>query len=244
MVWLPATKTEWSRQIHGTHRTSETEGDAAAMSAIQHPVAYGTVFDWAYSAPGALRIILVVAMLVVTAVIAGRRIGWLVRLVRSGRPAKGRTEQIRGRLEVEVVEVLGQKRLLKWNAPGLAHFFTFWGFMVLGLTVVEAFGALIISQDFAFPIIGHARWLGFAEDFFAVAVLIAAIWFSINRVRYSPDRKARASRFYGSHNGAAWMVLALISLVVITIQLYRGAQYNTGHFPWGRSKAPFASYLV
>ena len=36
----------------------------------------------------------------------------------------------------------------------------------------------------------------------------------------------------------------MIALVVLTLLLYRGAQYNTGHFPWGRSKAPFASWLV
>ena len=36
----------------------------------------------------------------------------------------------------------------------------------------------------------------------------------------------------------------MISLVVITLFLYRGAQYNTGHFPFGTSKAPFASYNV
>jgi Fe-S oxidoreductase/uncharacterized membrane protein len=78
----------------------------------------------------------------------------------------------------------------------------------------------------------------------AVAVLLGIIWFAINRVRNAPDRKQRASRFYGSHTGPAWVILGMISLVVITLLLYRGAQYNTGHFPFGRSKWPFASYLV
>ena len=36
----------------------------------------------------------------------------------------------------------------------------------------------------------------------------------------------------------------MITLVVVTLLLYRGAQYNTGHFPFGSSKAPFASYAV
>ena len=215
-----------------------------ALSAIPHSVAYGKVFDWSYTAPGALRLTLTLLMLVATVAVAARRIRWLNRLIRSGRAVKGRTDQIEERLKVQVVEVFGQRKLLKWSAPGLAHFFTFWGFVVLGATVAEALGALVISKDFAFPIIGHARWLGFAEDFFAVAVLAAIIWFAINRVRNAPDRQKRASRFYGSHTGPAWLILAMISLVIITLLLYRGAQYNTGHFPWGRSKAPFASYLV
>ncbi len=140
--------------------------------------------------------------------------------------------------------MFGQRKLLKWNAPGLAHFFTFWGFVVLGATIVEAYGALVWSRDFAFPIFGRARWLGFLEDFFAVAVLLGIIYFAINRLRNAPARKQRASRFYGSHNGPAWMVLGFIAAVVVTLLMYRGAQSATGHFPYGHSKWPFASYLI
>jgi Fe-S oxidoreductase len=208
------------------------------------PVAYGTVFDWSYTTPGALRWTLALLMLVVTAALAGRRIVWLVRLIRSGRPAHGRTDHIEERLKAQVVEVFGQRRLLNWTGPGLAHLFTFWGFVILGATIVEAYGALVISQDFAFPFFGHARWLGFIEDFFAVAVLLALTWFAINRLRNAPDRTERASRFYGSHTRPAWAVLGMIALVVITLLLYRGAQYNTGHFPYGRSGWPFASWLI
>ncbi|MDT4893793.1 MAG: hypothetical protein QOE97_2828 [Pseudonocardiales bacterium] len=215
-----------------------------SLAAAQQTLSSGVFVDWAYTAPGLLRIILALAMLVVTAAVAGKRIMWLVKLIRSGRPVKGRTDNIQERVKDQVVEVFGQKRLLKWNAPGLAHFFTFWGFVILGLTILEAFGALVISQDFAVPFFGRARWLGFLEDFFAVAVLLAIIWFAINRVRNAPARKSRASRFYGSHTGPAWVILGMISLVVITLLLYRGAQYNTGHLPFGASKAPFASYLV
>ncbi|MDT4932511.1 MAG: hypothetical protein QOK11_403 [Pseudonocardiales bacterium] len=192
----------------------------------------------------ALRLTLGLLMLVVTAAVAGRRILWLTKLIRSGKPALGRTDQIEERVKGQLVEVFGQKRLLKWGAPGIAHFFTFWGFVILGLTIIEAYGALVISKDFAIPFFGHARWLGFLEDFFAVAVLLAIIWFAVNRMLNAPERKQRASRFYGSHTGPAWVILGMISLVVITLLLYRGAQYNTGHFPFGKSKAPFASYLV
>ena len=38
-----------------------------------HPVAYGKVFDWEYTAPGALRIVLAIAMLVITAAVSR---GW------------------------------------------------------------------------------------------------------------------------------------------------------------------------
>ena len=192
----------------------------------------------------ALRLTLALLMLAVTIVVAGRRVGWLTRLIRSGQPAPGRTDRIGDRLRAQLVEVFGQRRLLRWTVPGVAHFFTFWGFIVLAITIVEAYGALVISEDFAFPFFGHARWLGFLEDFFAVAVLVALIIFAAVRLRNAPERQHRASRFYGSHTGPAWLILGMITLVIVTLLLYRGAQYNTGHFPYGTSKAPFASYAV
>ncbi|MGI8680483.1 MAG: heterodisulfide reductase-related iron-sulfur binding cluster [Jatrophihabitans sp.] len=200
--------------------------------------------DWEYASPGWVRIGLAIAMLVVTAAIAGRRIRWLVKLIRSGKQDRTRLEGIELRAKDELIEVFGQRKLLKWTAPGIAHFLTFWGFVILGLTIVEAFGALVISRDFAFPILGRARWLGFLEDFFALAVLVGIAYFAINRLRNAPERKKRASRFYGSHNGPAWLVLGFIFLVVVTLLMYRGAQSATGHFPWGDSKAPFASWLI
>jgi Fe-S oxidoreductase len=208
-----------------------------------HPtLAHGVIIDWNWTNPGWLRISLALLMLVVTAAIAGRRILWLVKLIRSGTKDEGRKDNLGDRVKDELLEVFGQKRLLKWSGPGLAHFFTFWGFVVLGATVVEAMGALVLSQDFALPILGHARWLGFLEDFFGLAVLAGLAYFAINRVRNAPERKQRASRFYGSHTGPAWVILGMITLVVLTLLVYRGAQYNTGHLPFGKSKWAFASY--
>jgi Fe-S oxidoreductase len=217
---------------------------------VSQPLANGVFVDWAYTPVGALRLTLGLAMLVVALLVAGRRILWLTKLIRSGKKDPSRaidrknSKDIKDHAENAGEEVLAQRKLLKWIGPGLAHFFTMWGFIILNIAVVEAYGALVVSQDFAFPFFGHARWLGFLEDFFACAVLVAIIWFAINRVRNAPERKKRGSRFYGSHNGPAWAVLGMISLVIITLLLYRGAQYNTGHFPYGRSDWAFASKAV
>jgi Fe-S oxidoreductase len=219
-----------------------------ASSSVPHSAevhsASNVFADWHETFPGALRLTIALVMLVVAVALAGRRILWLVKLIRSGQADKSRTREPREHAENAGEEVLGQRKLLKWAGPGLAHFFTFWGFNILGITIVEAFGALVISKDFAFPFFGHARWLGFIEDFFAVAVLVAIIWFAINRLVNAPEREHRGSRFYGSHTGPAWVILGMIALVVVTLLVYRGAQYNTGHFPFGRSKWAFASYAV
>ena len=188
----------------------------------------------------AARIIIGIGVTVLCFGIAGKRFHWLSKLIRSGRPAH-RPYQPRKAVEAEVIEVAGQKKLLKWTVPGIAHFFTMWGFTVLLLTIIEAYGALF-ARDFAIPIVGHWSAVGFIEDFFAVAVLVSLVVFSIIRLKNAPARKQRASRFYGSHTGAAWLVLLMISLVIVTLLVYRAAQQKSGHFPFQNDGWAFASY--
>ena len=97
----------------------------AGLLADQHAEANGIFVDWEYHSPGVLRIVLGIAMLVVTLAIAGRRILWLTKLIRSGTADNTRTREPRPRAENAGEEVLGQRKLLKWSGAGLAHFFTF-----------------------------------------------------------------------------------------------------------------------
>ncbi|MGI8533146.1 MAG: (Fe-S)-binding protein [Geodermatophilaceae bacterium] len=191
----------------------------------------------------ALRLIIGLGLTLVAFVVAGRRIWWLTRLIRSGQPTTGRTDDVGRRLRTQLVEVFGQRKLLQWTVPGVAHFLTFWGFLVLALTIIEAWGALF-NPEFHIPLIGRWRVVGFLEDFFAVAVLVGIIVFTVLRFRQAPSRQQRASRFYGSHTGPAWLVLALIAGVVVSLLLYRAAQVNTGVFPFGDSWAAFASHAL
>src|SRR5208283_2847627 len=139
-------------------------------------------------------------MTVAAAAIAGRRLWWLGRLARAGQPAPERMEAVRSHVgrdvEVEAEEVFGQRKLLKWTIPGVAHFVTFWGFIILIFTIIEAYGDLF-SRGFAIPGIGHSFALGFLEDLFAVLVLAGLITFAIIRLRNNPDHEGRKSRFYG-----------------------------------------------
>ena len=186
--------------------------------------------------------------LVLTAValaIAGRRLWWLKRLAFTGQPAPERVAAVRehpGRdAEVQATEVIGQRKLLKWSVPGAAHAATFWGFIVLLLTIIEAYGALF-SRTFAIPGIGHWAVIGFIEDLFAVGVLAGIITFTVIRIRNNPHKEGRKSRFFGSHTRAAWVVLGMIFLVIATLLIYRGAQINTGVFPYAHGA--FASQIV
>ena len=173
--------------------------------------------------------------------LAGRRVEWLTRLVAVGKPAPERFQGAWSRVWAEVTEVLGQRKLLKRPVPGLAHFFTFWGFLVLLTTILEAYGELF-DDRFALPLVGHNALLGFLQDLTAVAVALSLLAFAAIRLRESPKRLERASRFYKSHTGQAWVILAMIGGVVVTLPLYRGAREARGTFPYGG--AAFASHAV
>ena len=192
-----------------------------------------------------LRITVGLVLTVVALAIAGRRVWWLKRLAFSGQPAPERVATVRehpGRdIESQATEVIGQRKLLKWTVPGAAHALTFWGFIVLILTIIESYGDLF-SRTFAIPGIGHWAFIGFIEDLFAVGVLAGIVTFTVIRLTNDPHREGRESRFFGSHTRAAWVVLGMIFLVIATLLLYRGAQINTGVFPY--SHGAFASQEV
>src|SRR5207245_7986777 len=121
-------------------------------------------------------------------------------------------------------------------------------FVGLFLTIIEAFGALFV-RDFAIPVFGRSAALGFIEDTLGVAVFLAIVVFTAIRIAQSPARLDRRSRFYGSHVDQAYIVLGMIFLVVATLWLYRGAQIQSGNFPFQddgwwpfASKAP--SYIT
>ena len=182
-----------------------------------------------------IRLILGLSMTAIVGVLALRRVWWLYKLVMSGQPASGRTDHIGERIWAQVAEVLGQRKLLKWSLPGLAHFFTMWGFFILLTVYIEAYGVLF-DPKFAIPVIGHLGALGGLQDFFALAVLTGIVTFAIIRLRSEPKEYGRDSRFYGSHTGGAWLILFMIFNVIWTYAIFRGASVNAlgSDFPYGR----------
>src|SRR6266404_3416132 len=142
------------------------------------------------------RMVIGLVLTVAGFAIAGRRLWWLKRLALSGQPAPERLsyarEHVPGELKTQLTEVIGQRKLLKWTVPGMAHALTFWGFIVLLLTIIEAYGHLF-SRTFAIPGIGHWAFVGFIEDLFAVGVLAGIVTFTVIRLRNNPEREGRKS---------------------------------------------------
>src|SRR5215204_133367 len=121
-----------------------------------------------------IRIVVVALMLALVGVFALKRVLFLTNLIRSGVKTSvenNRKDHLGKRITTQFEEVFGQTRLLKWSIPGLAHFFTMWGFFILATVYLEAYGLLFV-HDFHIPFVGHWDALGFLQDFFAVAVLL------------------------------------------------------------------------
>jgi Fe-S oxidoreductase len=174
--------------------------------------------------------------------IAGRRVWFLDRLITSGQPAPDRVEGVTGKVGAAVkrqlVEVLGQKKLLKWSVPGAAHFFVFWAFVILATVYLEAYGALLAlafgadQLDWAIPLVGHWPVLGFLQDFIAMMAFFGICVFVWIRLRNAPKDLGRRSRFFGSHLAGAWITLFMIFNVIWTMFLFRGASSALGNLPY------------
>jgi len=183
---------------------------------------------------------------------AGRRVWFLYRLITSGQPAPDRIAGVTGRLgsalKTQLVEVFGQKKLLKWSVPGAAHFFVFWAFVILATVYLEAYGSLISllfggdQLDWSIPLVGHWAVLGFAQDFIAMMAFFGIATFVVIRLRNAPADLGRRSRFFGSHLRGAWITLFMIFNVIWTMFLFRGASSGLGNLPY--KKGAFISIGV
>jgi hypothetical protein len=183
--------------------------------------------------------------------LAGKRVVFLFRMITHGQPAPDRIAGVTGRiglaLKTQVVEVFGQKKLLKWSIPGAAHFFVFWAFLILGTVYLEAYVALLtrsLAPHFLF--FGTFKPLGFLQDFIAVMCLVGIFTFWQIRLKNSPARLERKSRFFGSHLGGAYLVLFMIFNVIWTLFLFRGAviAHELAEGEDGYGKAAFVSYAL
>jgi Fe-S oxidoreductase len=182
-----------------------------------------------------IRLVVGLGLTALVLVFAAKRVLWLTTLIRSGQKTSeenNRKDHLGTRITTQFEEVFGQTRLLKWSLPGLAHFFTMWGFFILATVYLEAYGLLFV-HNFHIPLVGTWDALGFLQDFFAVAVLAGIITFAIIRIVREPKKHGRDSRFYGSHTGGAWLILFMIFNVIWTYALVRGSAVNTETLPYG-----------
>ncbi|RKS79558.1 Fe-S oxidoreductase [Actinomadura pelletieri DSM 43383] len=178
--------------------------------------------------------------------LAGRRVLFLIDIARNAQPDPERVLRVRREpkadVQDQVTEVFGQRKLLKWSLAGIAHAAVMWAFFLLITVYLEAAVALLFGLDAHIP--GLQTWgpIGFVQDTIALAALAGLIVFAGIRIKNSPKRIGRASRFKGSHLGGAWITLFMIFNVIWTMFFFRGAEHASGNLAYG--KGAYFSYLV
>jgi Fe-S oxidoreductase len=180
-----------------------------------------------------VRALILVLALAIASGLFVRRSGLLIRLNRLGRPID-RGGDVGRRVGREAGQVLGQRKLFQRAAPGLMHACIFWGFLILLTTIAEAIGQAI-DPGFALPWIGHTGWLGLLQDVFAGLVLLGiaiALWI---RVAQRPER------LVGSHAVDAFRILGLITWIILTLFLLRGARIALGDISYPTAWTPISA---
>ena len=132
------------------------------------------------------------------------------------------------RIKGLIVYVAGQQRLFRVPLPGIAHFFIFWGFLLLSLTILQAMieGLVaFVNPHFTLPILGTFGPLALLQDFFALFVIIAVLYALYVRVSVDPER------YKGSHKSQGVMVLLFIFTIMLSLLVINGIRINLGVDP-------------
>src|SRR6478672_705470 len=152
------------------------------------------------------------------------RISELVRMLRLGRPEK-RNDHLGERVKHFVLMVLGQRGVLRDPLPGIAHFFTFWGFIIIQLDALNLWAQ---GFNLTLPIIS-SRVFATLLDVFIVLAFLALVEFAFRRLVLRPAQLASQS-----HSPVdAFIILGLIFLVLLTLFFFEVFAYvATGGADW------------
>ncbi|MFN2625328.1 MAG: (Fe-S)-binding protein [Mycobacteriales bacterium] len=186
-------------------------------------------------------IVVSLAVTVVAVALIGRAAAFLVRLVRTGRPAPDRFDQPARRLKTTLEETLGHTRMLRWTGIGAAHWAVFVGFILLFATLVEAYGELF-QPAFRLPVVGRYDAYGLVVELVTLATFLGIVALIIVRQANHPSATSRKSRFAGSNRWHAYFVESVIVVVALCIFTLRGLRVAEGTFPYGGSS--FISHFL
>ncbi|HEX6484824.1 MAG TPA: (Fe-S)-binding protein [Ktedonobacteraceae bacterium] len=145
------------------------------------------------------------------------RAGELVALLVKAR-REDRTDHIDDRIGNFFLVVLGQTGVLRDPIPGIAHFFTFWGFIIIQFGLLNL---MLGAFNVTLPFFGDSHVFATLLDLFIIFVAIALIVFAIRRGIVRP--KQLSSFLHGPWDG--FIILGLILAILVTLALVEGFEY-------------------
>jgi Fe-S oxidoreductase len=172
-------------------------------------------------------IVLFLALLLATGIFLWRAYQLLWINLRRGQPSE-RFKRWGERIKGLIIYVGAQLRLFRLTVPGTAHFFIFWGFLILFLTIFQAIvEGLVAFADphFVLPLIGRFGPLALVQDVAALLVAIAIIYGLVVRLVVNPER------YKGSHKNQGVMVLGFILTIMLSLLVMNAARINLGEDP-------------
>src|SRR5947209_4819322 len=160
---------------------------------------------------GWFGIVLFLLIAVTGITLFGIRAGELIALLAKAR-REDRTDHVEDRIGQFFLVVLGQSGVLRDPIPGIAHFFTFWGFIIISIGLLN-----LMLQGFglSLPIISDSHAFATLLDLFIIFVAIALVVFAFRRAVIRP--KQLSSFLHGPWDG--FIILGLILLILITLVL-------------------------
>jgi Fe-S oxidoreductase len=165
-------------------------------------------------------------LLIVALTIFGRTMFRKIRLLTALAPAD-RIDHLKERLLNMIVLAVCQKRLVgraKERSSGIMHALIFWGFCVLLIRSLNLYGQGF-QEGYHLPFLGDDYLLGYlymaVKDIMEGIVLLMIIYAVFRRAVLKPKRM---------HNTfEAYLVLALIGILMVSDLLHDGARYNLIH---------------
>jgi len=158
-----------------------------------------------------IGILLFVLIAVAGITLFGVRAGELITLLVKAR-RENRTDHIDDRIGSFFLVVLGQSGVLRDPIPGIAHFFTFWGFIIIQFGLLNL---MLRAFNVSLPFFGDNHGFAATLDLFIIFVAIALLVFAFRRAVVRP--KQLSSFLHGPWDGL--IILGLILLVLITLAL-------------------------
>jgi len=150
-------------------------------------------------------------------VLFGLRVGKLITLLVKAR-REDRTDHIDDRIGEVFLVVLGQSQVLRDPIPGIAHFFTFWGFIIVQFGLLNL---MLGAFNGSLPLLGGNHTFATVLDAFVIFVLIALLIFAFRRGVVRP--RQLSSFLHGPWDG--FIILGLILAVVVSLALVEGFEY-------------------
>ncbi len=172
-------------------------------------------------------ILVLIALLVAVGIFGLRVYKFLWINLRRGQPS-GTFGHWSERLKGLMLYVGAQLRLFRVLIPGTAHFFIFWGFLTLSLTILQAIVEGLVTfanPHFVLPLIGNFGPLALLQDLFALFVAGAVLYDLYLRLLVNPNR------YKGSHKSQGVTVLMFIFTIMLSLTVMNGIRVNLGEDP-------------